>query len=90
VAKLTLNKERQGLHCSINTTRCYADSLEFYNELFRVAKEDFPELTEDDCTLSKCSGKGYDRMAVIKFQVKKSWPVSEEYREVVEFVPTYY
>lgn len=66
-------------------TRTYADTLHYFDELFAVAKSDFPGLRREDCVIVHYGGRHYKGTYGIEFRWSGEIPESYQKIEHLEY-----
>lgn len=79
VEKIVTSKEHNARLC-ILTSRYYSSSLAYFLFLFKIAKEDFPELTHEQCEIKQYAGRFRKGLCGLEFKVT-SETMPEEYKE---------
>lgn len=62
----------------------YGSSKAFFDNLFGIAKEDFPALKDSEIEVVQFGGIRYKRTFGIEFSVVAEVPVPDEYQEIRE------
>ena len=73
-------------HCVIRTNT-YGASVAKMQQLFAVAKQDFPELTEEETRVVQFAGRYYARTYGIEFKVGADIP--DGYQEIAQLESTF-
>ena len=68
IEKIVKSKGQNTRLCII-TSRHYDSSLAYFLFLFKIAKEDFPELTHEQCGIKRYTGRFRKGFCGLEFQV---------------------
>ena len=74
------NKTSGSITCVIRTDT-YGSSLEFFIDLYNVAKEDFPKLSEKDVQIVQYGGRHYRGTFGIEFCMSEGTKIPDSYQE---------
>lgn len=78
---MNIIKEYTDNHAIIRTTT-YAHSLLHFQELFDIAKKDFPNLDSKDVSITKYAGKRYKGTFGIEFTCPLFVKIPDDYVEI--------